>query len=229
MTKAKPLPTASLRPIAELAPYAHNPRTHSEDQLAKLAAMIDRVGFVGVIAVRDGIIAKGHGTLAACQRLLAEGKAIYPAPGKDRGAKPFPKGFLPVQDCTGWTDEEFQAFVMADNQLGLLSGWDEDLLRLNLDALDLEQFDLAAIGFSDSDLERLLAPPVTTPDYQPVIDPSTDHRQVTDAEVGRAQTQADDRFSGGDARKKAELHCPNCGETFHMNADDLALILKDAQ
>ncbi|BBL73193.1 hypothetical protein MishRS11D_02910 [Methylomagnum ishizawai] len=195
--------------------------------------MIDRVGFVGVVAVRDGVIAKGHGTLAACRRLLAEGKDIHPAPGRERGAPPFPRGQLPVQDCTGWTDAEFRAFVAADNQLGLLSGWDDDLLRLNLDGLELDGFDLGDIGFSGDELERLLALPdrATPPEpgFQPALDPGTDHRQVTDAEVDRAQARADGRFSGGDARRKAELLCPNCAESFHMNADDLALILRDAQ
>lgn len=224
MSKPKLQTTATLRPIAELAPYLNNPRTHSEDQIAKLAAMIDEVGFVGVVAVRDGVIAKGHGTLAAVKLLLAEGKAVYPAPGRALGAKPFPEGFLPVQDCTGWTDSQFQAFVMADNQLGLLSGWDDELLKLGMENIDPELFDIQIIGFSGAELDKLLAPPDSN-EFTPELNPGTSHREVTEQDIDKAQSGLGGKFSNNPGRKTVEFLCPNCSEPFHMNADDVAVMM----
>lgn len=82
----------SSRSIDGLIPYARNARTHSESQIAQIAASIEEFGMVGAIVVRDGVIAKGHGTLAAIRILYGAGKRLYPPPGRSRGAEPFPNG-----------------------------------------------------------------------------------------------------------------------------------------
>lgn len=151
-------PNIDTRPINALIPYARNSRTHSDSQVAQIAASLDEFGMVGAIVVRDGVIAKGHGTLAAVRKLYAAGKRLYPPPGRVQGAEPFPDGTVPVLDASGWTDAQFRAFVIADNKLAELAGWDEELLRLELGELQGLGFDLDVIGFDAVELSSLLEP-----------------------------------------------------------------------
>ncbi|WP_429484561.1 hypothetical protein [Paraburkholderia youngii] len=124
--------------------------------MAQIAASIEEFGMVGAIVVRDGVIAKGHGTLAAIRKLYGAGKRLYPPPGHARGAEPFVDGDVPVIDASGWSDGQFRAFVIADNQLALMAGWDEELLRLEVTELRDEGFDVDLLGFQAVDLARLL-------------------------------------------------------------------------
>lgn len=141
--------------IDSLIPYARNSRTHSDSQVSEIASSIEEFGFAGSIVVRDGVIAKGHGTLAAAKKILSSGKAIYPPPGKKAGAHPFPNGLIPVIDASGWTESQFKAFVIADNKLAMKAGWDMDLLALEILDLREEKFDLSVLGFSDFELNEL--------------------------------------------------------------------------
>lgn len=152
--------------IDGLIPYARNARTHSETQIAQIAASIEEFGMVGAVVVRDGVIAKGHGTLAAIRMLYGAGKRLYPPPGRARGAEPFPDGEAPVLDASGWTEAQFRAFVIADNQLALLAGWDDELLRLEVTELRDEGFDVDLLGFEAVELDTLLggSAAVTTQD-----------------------------------------------------------------
>lgn len=153
----KPAPgLPQLVAAASLAPYAKNARTHSAGQIEQLAASIEEFGMASALVVRDGVIAKGHGTLAALVLLMAEGKRIYPVPGRGQGAEPFPVGMVPVVDASGWTDAQFRAFVIADNQLATLAGWDMDLLGAELKGLKLDGFDITGLGFELPDLEKMM-------------------------------------------------------------------------
>lgn len=150
-------PLITCLPVAGLKPYANNSRKHSLEHVDQLAASIAEFGMVGAIVIRDGTIAKGHGTLAAIQKLYAEGHRIFPPPGEAQDAKPYPDGTAPVLDATGWSDEQFRAFVLADNKLGLNSEWDEELLSRELADLSAADFDVGVIGFGDDELADLLA------------------------------------------------------------------------
>lgn len=124
-------------PVDRLRPYARNARTHSPEQIAKIAASIAEFGFTNPILVdsEDGIIA-GHGRLAAAQSLgLTE---------------------VPVIPLDHLTDAQRRALVIADNKLAELAGWDQDLLAEELAALQDDDFDLSLIGFSDEELADLL-------------------------------------------------------------------------
>src|SRR5208283_3079451 len=124
--------------IERLVPYARNPRTHSEAQVAQIAASIAEFGFNNPILVdtQAGIIA-GHGRLLAARKLqLAE---------------------VPVIVLDHLTDAQKRAYILADNQLALNAGWDDDLLRAELAALQEEDFNVRIIGFDDEELARLLA------------------------------------------------------------------------
>ena len=151
-------PQIDLRPVDSLIPYVRNSRTHSDDQIAQIAASLDEFGMVGAIVVRDGVIGKGHGTLAGIRKLYSAGKRLYPPPGKAQGAEPFPEGTVPVLDASGWTDAQFRAFIIADNKLALNAGWDDELLSLELGELRDDGFDLDLIGFSGDELADLLPP-----------------------------------------------------------------------
>jgi len=127
-----------LWPINRLVGYPRNPRTHSEAQIAQIAASIDEFGFNNPILVdtEAGIIA-GHGRLLAARKLrLTE---------------------VPVIVLDHLTDAQKRAYIIIDNQLALNAGWDEELLRIELAALQKEDFDLSLIGFDDEELARLLA------------------------------------------------------------------------
>jgi hypothetical protein len=124
--------------IDRLVPFARNPRTHSDAQVAQIAASIAEFGFNNPILVdtNAGIIA-GHGRLLAARKLgLTE---------------------VPVIVLDHLTETQKRAYIIADNRLALNAGWDEDLLRIELAALRDEEFNLDLIGFEDQELAQLLA------------------------------------------------------------------------
>jgi DNA modification methylase len=126
------------RPLGELIPYARNPRTHSDAQVAQIAASIREFGWTNPVLVdgASGIIA-GHGRVLAARKL-----------GLER---------VPVIELAHMSETQKRAYVLADNQLALNAGWDEALLRLELADLSDLGFDLGLIGFGAGELERLLA------------------------------------------------------------------------
>ncbi len=126
------------RKVETLIPYARNPRTHSETQVAKIAASIVEYGWTSPILVDgdNGIIA-GHGRLAAARKLgLAE---------------------VPVIELAHLTPTQKRALVLADNRLALEAGWDEELLALELAELSDAGYDIALTGFDDGEIEAFLS------------------------------------------------------------------------
>jgi DNA modification methylase len=124
-------------PVERLVPYERNARTHSAEQVAQIAASIQEFGFTNPILVAsdDGIIA-GHGRLEAAKQLgLME---------------------VPVVVLDHLTDEQRRAYVLADNKLALNAGWDESVLAVELQALQLEEFDLSLLGWTEDELATLL-------------------------------------------------------------------------
>ena len=124
-------------PTDRLVPYAKNARTHSPEQVAQIAASIVEFGFVNPILVdsMDGIIA-GHGRLLAARKLgLAE---------------------VPVVVLGHLSEIQRRAYIIADNQLALNAGWNDELLRGVLESLGADGFDLSLVGFSDEELVVLL-------------------------------------------------------------------------
>ncbi len=125
------------RKVETLIPYARNPRTHTEAQIAKIAASIVEYGWTNPILVDggNGIIA-GHGRLAAARKLgLAE---------------------VPVIELAHLSAAQKRAYVIADNRLALDAGWDEEMLALELAELSEAGYELALTGFEDGELQDLL-------------------------------------------------------------------------
>ena len=126
-------------PVARLKPYERNPRLHSDDQVAKVAASIASYGWtVPLLVTEDGEVIAGHGRLLAARHLgLTE---------------------VPVIRLSHLTPEQVRAYRVADNQLVLAGAWDDELLAAELHALNAAGFDLGLTGFDQEELDRLLAP-----------------------------------------------------------------------
>lgn len=142
MTKPSKL-SITYRPVADLIPYARNSRTHSDEQVAQLAASIREFGWTNPVLVdgENGLIA-GHGRVLAARKLgLTE---------------------VPVIELGHMTEAQRRAYVIADNQLAANAGWDLDLLKVEVADLSEMGFDLGLIGFDDKFLTGLLTP--ATPD-----------------------------------------------------------------
>ena len=139
-------------PIDRLVPYAKNARTHSAEQVAQIAASIAEFGFNAPILVDSdaGIIA-GHGRLLAARKL-----------GLDE---------VPVVVLDHLSETQRRAYIIADNKLALNAGWDEEVLAAELRDLESDGLDLALVGFSDEELDDLLAPdePEQAPDAEEEI------------------------------------------------------------
>jgi ParB-like chromosome segregation protein Spo0J len=124
--------------IEKLLPYARNARTHSDEQIAQVAASIVEFGWTNPILVGgDGVVIAGHARLAAA-RLLKMSE-------------------VPVIVLDHLTPTQRRALVLADNRLALSAGWDEEMLRVELESLEEDGFDLDLVGFTDDELAHLLA------------------------------------------------------------------------
>ena len=125
-------------PVEKLIPYIRNSRTHSDEQIAQVAASIVEFGWTSpILAAEDGVIIAGHARLLAARKLqMVE---------------------VPVIVLGHLTEAQRRALVLADNKLALNAGWDAEMLRIELQDLDVNGFSLDLIGFSADELEIILA------------------------------------------------------------------------
>jgi ParB-like chromosome segregation protein Spo0J len=121
------------RKVESLIPYVNNSRKHSDEQVAQIAASIKEFGWTNPILVdgENGIIA-GHGRLMAARKLNMNE--------------------VPVIELAHLTEAQRKALIIADNKLALNSGWDYQLLKLEIETLKELKFDIDLIGFDDSEL-----------------------------------------------------------------------------
>jgi len=127
--------------IERLIPYAMNARTHSDAQIAQIAGSIKEFGFNNPVLIdeQDGLIA-GHGRVMAARKLkIAE---------------------IPCIRLGHLTDIQKQAYILADNRIALNSGWDIELLKVELEKLKVEDVDLKMLGFDDVELNEILEPKI---------------------------------------------------------------------
>jgi len=127
------LPEIVSRKVADLIPYARNARTHSDAQVAQIAASIREFGWTNPVLVdgENGIIA-GHGRVLAARKLGMEE--------------------VPCIELAGLTDTQRRAYIIADNKLALNAGWDDELLAIELHELNAADFDMALLGFEAGEL-----------------------------------------------------------------------------
>lgn len=138
------------RKVSDLLPYARNARTHSDAQVSQLAASIKEFGFNNPVAVDgDGMILCGHGRVMAAQKLgMTE---------------------IPTVCLSHLSDTQKKAYILADNKLALNAGWDNDMLKVELEDLKFSNFDLDLVGFSTEELDEIMnqdeEPEVEDDDY----------------------------------------------------------------
>lgn len=126
------------RLVADLIPYIRNARTHSPEQVDQIAASIKEWGWTTPVLIsEDGMLIAGHGRVMAAKKL---------------GLKD-----IPVMVAAGWSEAQKRAYVLADNKLALNAGWDNNLLKIELEDLKDLDFDLDLTGFGDDELAVLLA------------------------------------------------------------------------
>jgi len=134
--------TADDHPIAALKPAPRNARTHTKDQVAQIAASIREFGFTNpILAEPDGTIIAGHGRLDAAKQLRLQS--------------------VPVRFIEGLTEGQKRALAIADNQIALNAGWDNAVLRAEIEALAALDVNLDLLGFDADSLAALTAPPAT--------------------------------------------------------------------
>lgn len=162
---------------SSLTPYARNSRTHSPQQVKQIAASIKEFGFTNPVLIDEanGIIA-GHGRVMAAEHLqLAE---------------------VPCIRLEYLTETQKRAYVIADNKLALNAGWDDELLKVELDDLHSRDYDLSLLGFDAGELESIMQ---LDADFAP----------ATEDEQGKLDELAPKYAT-----------CPNCNTTFDTRGND---------
>lgn len=125
--------------VADVIPYARNPRTHSSAQVTKLAASIKEFGFTNPILIdEEGMVIAGHGRVMAAQKLGLEE--------------------VPSITLIDLTPAQKKALVIADNRLAEDAGWDNEMLTGLIHDLNEEGFDLGLTGFDDDEVYNFLKP-----------------------------------------------------------------------
>jgi DNA modification methylase len=137
MQNMSKLPEYKLVDISVLIPYVNNSRTHSDEQVSQIAASIKEFGFLNPIIVdgENGIIA-GHGRVM--------------------GAKKLGMTSLPCVEANELSKAQKKAYIIADNKLALNAGWDDEVLKLEIEELKDLDFDIDLLGFDDDELELLI-------------------------------------------------------------------------
>jgi site-specific DNA-methyltransferase (adenine-specific) len=140
--------------VSSLIPYARNSRTHSDEQVSQIAGSIREFGFTNPVLIdADGTIIAGHGRVMAAKKLGLE--------------------TVPCIRLGHLTPSQVRAYVIADNKLALNAGWDDQMLRSELESLQEDGFNMDLTGFSDEELAELLEPEVvegeTDPDQTPEV------------------------------------------------------------
>jgi len=126
--------------VTAITPYARNSRTHSDEQVAQVAASIQEFGWTNPILIdEDCSIIAGHGRLAAAQRLGSEQ--------------------VPTITLAGLTEAQKRAYVIADNKLALNAGWDEDMLKIEINDLQGDGYDVTLTGFDLEEITQLFDEP----------------------------------------------------------------------
>ena len=127
----------TIKKVSDLIPYVNNSRTHSAEQITQVASSIKEFGFTNPVLIdTDGGLIAGHGRILAAQKLNIEE--------------------VPCIVLDGLTEAQKKAYIIADNQLALNSGWDFDLLKVEIEGLQELDFNIDLLGFDDDFLDGLL-------------------------------------------------------------------------
>ena len=169
-----------LVPIGKLVPYVNNARTHSPEQINKLRSSLREFGFINpVIIDRDFGVIAGHGRILAAKE---EGIAEVPCVFADH-----------------LTEAQKKAYIIADNRMAMDAGWDEELLRVEIEALQAEAFDLSLTGFDDKELSDLFKDDADVQEDD--FDVDAELEKPTFSKTGDVWTLGRHRLACGDSTK----------------------------
>ena len=189
-------------PTAKLVPYARNARTHSEEQVAQIAASIVEFGFTNpILAGSDGVIVAGHGRLAAAQKL-----------GLDT---------VPVVVLDHLTPTQRRALIIADNRIAENAGWDDAMLRIELQSLQEDGFNLDITGFDADALAEIMAGEETTVDGNTDEDAIPELSETAISRPGDVWILGNHRLVCGDATQAPSYEQLLAGQRVQMIWSDL--------
>jgi len=185
----------------KLVPYARNARTHSEEQVAQIAASIVEFGFTNpILAGSDGVIVAGHGRLAAAQKL-----------GLDT---------VPVVVLDHLTSTQRRALIIADNRIAENAGWDDAMLRIELQSLQEDGFNLDITGFDADALAEIMAGEETTVDGNTDEDAVPELSETPISRPGDVWILGAHRLLCGDSTDEASYELLLCNERVAMTWQD---------
>ena len=188
-----------LVPIEKLVPYVNNARTHSPEQINKLRSSLREFGFINpVIIDRDYGVIAGHG------RILA---------AKEEGIKEIPCVF-----ADHLTEAQKKAYIIADNRMAMDAGWDEELLRVEIEALQAEAFDLSLTGFDEKELADLFQEDSEVEDDDFDVDGELKEPAVT--QMGDVWTLGRHRLVCGDSTKEGTYEVLMQGQKANLVLTD---------
>ncbi len=189
-------------PTEKLVPYARNARTHSEEQVAQIAASIVEFGFTNpILAGSDGVIVAGHGRLAAAQKL-----------GLDT---------VPVVVLDHLTPTQRRALIIADNRIAENAGWDDAMLRIELQSLQEDGFNLDITGFDADALGEIMAGEETTVDGNTDEDAIPELSETAISRPGDVWILGNHRLVCGDATQAPSYEQLLAGQRVQMIWSDL--------
>lgn len=188
-------------PIDKLVPYARNARTHSKEQIAQLRSSLREFGFVSPAVIdSDYNILVGHGRIAAA---------------REEGYQTVPCVF-----AENLTEAQKRAYILADNQLALNAGWDEDMLSVELSDLQADDYDLSLLGFDEKELEKLMAGPDDTEATDDDFDLTAALEKASFVEKGDLWTVGKHRLLCGDATSAKDVDTLMAGKTANLILTD---------
>jgi ParB family chromosome partitioning protein len=156
-------------PLADLIPYARNARTHSDEQVAQVAASIREFGFTNPVLIgKDNDIIAGHGRVLAARKLALDK--------------------VPCIRLSNLSENQKRAYIIADNKLALNSGWDNEMLAIEIKDLAGQEFDMTLTGYTDAEIGNLFL----------------DHNFEPGSENDQGQLD-----------QKMPVICPKCNHEFH--------------
>ena len=190
-----------LVPISKLVPYVNNARTHSPEQITKLRSSLREFGFINpVIIDRDYGIIAGHGRVTAA---------------KEEGITEVPCVF-----ADHLTEAQKKAYIIADNRMAMDAGWDEELLRVEIEALQAADFDPLLTGFDEAELADLFADDTAKDVKDDDFDLTAALEKAAFVKRGDVWTVGKHRLVCGDATSEADVALLTNGKKANLLLTD---------
>lgn len=187
--------------VSKLIPYVNNARTHSAEQIMKLRSSLREFGFINpVIIDREYNVIAGHGRIMAA---------------KEEGIKEVPCVFVDYL-----TEAQKKAYILADNRMAMDAGWDEELLRVKIEALQGADFDIGLTGFDENDLADLFGNDDTSDVKDDDYDLSAALEKAAFVEKGDIWTVGRHRLMCGDATSSEDVDALMNGKKANLVITD---------